>query len=150
MRKEKKRSIEQENIETTDNTENAEVSGTSGASEMPDAPDALDRSGNADQTEPVKSRRKKGKNPRTTGRRKNRRENYIRIEDLEELMSRQDGEIDPETLVSMYMPHRKRRRIGAALLRLDKLQLLLLGLLIVIVVLFVTACRKRWETSRSI
>lgn len=37
------------------------------------------------------------------------------------------------------MPHRKRRRIGAALLRLDKLQLLLLGLLIVIVVLFVTA-----------
>lgn len=139
MRKEKKRSIEQENIETTDNTENAEVSGTSGASEMPDAPETLDRSGNADQTEPEKSRRKKGKNSRTTGRRKSRRENYIRIEDLEELMSRQDGEIDPETLVSMYMPHRKRRRIGAALLRLDKLQLLLLGLLIVIVVLFVTA-----------
>lgn len=139
MRKEKKRSIEKENIETAENTENVEVSGTLGASEMPDAPDALDQSGNADQTEPVKSRRKKGKTPRTTGRRKNRRENYIRIEDLEELMSRQDGEIDPETLVSMYMPHRKRRRIGAALLRLDKLQLLLLGLLIVIVVLFVTA-----------
>lgn len=70
---------------------------------------------------------------------RNNPERYIRIEDLEELMSRQGEDVDPETLVSMYMPHRKRRRIGAALLRMDKLQLLILGLLLLITVLFVAA-----------
>lgn len=39
----------------------------------------------------------------------------------------------------MYMPKRKRRRIGAALLRLDKLQLLFLGLLLLLAILFITA-----------
>ena len=46
---------------------------------------------------------------------------------------------DMEDIVSMYMPHRKRRKLGAALLRLDKLQLLLLTLMLVVCILFVTA-----------
>ncbi len=70
--------------------------------------------------------RKKEKQFRHYRHRKEHSEDYIRIEDLEDLMSKQGEDIDLENLVSMYMPHRKRRRIGAALLRMDKMQLFLL------------------------
>lgn len=63
----------------------------------------------------------------------------IRIEELEEIMSKYGDDVDPEDIVSMYMPHRKRRKIGAALLQLDKLQLMLLGALLLISILFITA-----------
>ena len=63
----------------------------------------------------------------------------IRIEELEKLMEADGSDIDPEKIVSMYMPHRKRRRIGAALLRMDKLNLVLLGMLLLVAVLFVVA-----------
>ena len=71
--------------------------------------------------------------------RKNKKDQIIRIEELEEIMSQYGDDVDPEDIVSMYMPHRKRRRIGAALLQMDKLQLLLLGLLLLIAILFITA-----------
>ena len=70
---------------------------------------------------------------------KNKKDQIIRIEELEEILSQYGDDVDPEDIVSMYMPHRKRRRIGAALLQLDKLQLLLLGLLLLIAILFITA-----------
>lgn len=70
---------------------------------------------------------------------KNKKDQIIRIEELEEIMSQYGDDVDPEDIVSMYMPHRKRRRIGAALLQMDKLQLLLLGLLLLIAILFITA-----------
>ena len=60
----------------------------------------------------------------------------IRIEKLEKIMSEYGDDVDPETIVSMYMPHRKRRRFGALLLSLDRLQLLLLGLLVAVALLF--------------
>lgn len=63
----------------------------------------------------------------------------IRIEELEALMEKEGGDIDPEKIVSMYRPHRKRRQIGAALLRLDKLNLVLLGMLLIVVILFIAA-----------
>ena len=63
----------------------------------------------------------------------------IRIEELEALMEKEGGDVDPEKIVSMYRPHRKRRQIGAALLRLDKLNLVLLGMLLVVVILFIAA-----------
>ena len=110
MRKEKKKSDDKENIKNIEHNENV-------------APNI----------------RKKEKNFRHHRHRKEYSEDYIRIEDLEDLMSKQGEDIDPETLVSMYMPHRKRKRIGAALLRMDKMQLLLLGLLLLIAVLFVAA-----------
>lgn len=72
-------------------------------------------------------------------RKKDRVDQIIRIEELEELMSKAGDEGDPETIVSMYMPHRKRRRIGAALLQLDRLNFLLLILLLVAAILFITA-----------
>lgn len=63
----------------------------------------------------------------------------IRIEELEALMEQEGGDVDPEKIVSMYRPHRKRRQIGAALLRLDKLSLALLAMLVTVGVLFAAA-----------
>ena len=63
----------------------------------------------------------------------------IRIEELEKLMLKQEGEVDPEKIVSMYRPHRRRRQIGAALLRMDKLSLAILAMMLVVVILFIAA-----------
>ncbi len=71
--------------------------------------------------------------------RKAEKEQVLRIQELEELMRQTGGDVDPEKIVSMYVPHRKRRRIGAALLRMDKWRLILLGLLLVVCVLFIVA-----------
>lgn len=72
------------------------------------------------------------------GRRK-KTDQIIRIEELEEVMSRYGKDVDPEDIVSMYIPHRRRRRIGAALLQLDKLHLLLMDLMLLVAILFITA-----------
>ena len=66
-------------------------------------------------------------------------EQLVRIEELEALMQKYGNDVDPETLVSMYLPHRKRRKLGAALLQLDRMHLLLLGLLLAVAVLFIAA-----------
>lgn len=66
-------------------------------------------------------------------------EQMLRIQELEELMAKTGGNVDPETIVSMYIPHRKRRRIGAALLRMDKWRLALLALLLAICIIFIVA-----------
>lgn len=72
-------------------------------------------------------------------RKKEKIDQIIRIEELEAMMQKYGDDLDPEEIVSMYMPHRKRRRIGAALLRLDRMHLLLLGLMLVVSILFITA-----------
>lgn len=84
----------------------------------------------------MRNRKKDLEEKQTKSRRKRRREKeeLVRIEELEELLSKHGDEVDPETIVSMYLPHRKRRKLGAALLRLDRLQLLLL-----VAVLFIAA-----------
>lgn len=66
-------------------------------------------------------------------------EQIVRIEELEALMQKYGNDVDSETLVSMYLPHRKRRKLGAALLQLDRMHLLLLGLLLAVAVLFIAA-----------
>ena len=66
-------------------------------------------------------------------------EQIVRIEELAALLQNYGDDVDPETLVSMYLPHRKRRKIGAALLQLDRMHLLLLGLLLAVAVLFIAA-----------
>lgn len=63
----------------------------------------------------------------------------IRIEELERLMGELGEDVDEEAIVSMYMPHRRARRYGAALLRLDRLQLMLLGMMLLVAVLFIVA-----------
>lgn len=79
------------------------------------------------------------KKPRKRFDRKRKTDQIIRIEELEELMSKYGEGADPEDVVSMYIPHRKRRKIGAALLQLDRMQLLLMGLLLLVAILFITA-----------
>lgn len=66
-------------------------------------------------------------------------EQIMRIEELEKMMSEAGEDVDPETIVSMYLPRRRAKRLGAALLRLDKLYLWLMGLLLLIAVLFIIA-----------
>ena len=66
-------------------------------------------------------------------------EKVLRIEELERLMAETGGEVDPDTFISMYMPHRRRKLLAAALLRMDKLSLWFLGLLLAVAVLFITA-----------
>ena len=69
---------------------------------------------------------------------KNRSGRIIRAEEVEKLM--EGGEdSDPEAVISMFRPRRRARRFGAALLRLDKLYLILMGLLLLVAVLFITA-----------
>ncbi len=97
---------------------------------------------NSDDMESRNARRKN--KPRMSRRerrlsKKAEREQVLRIQELEELMRQTGGDVDPEKIVSMYVPHRKRRRIGAALLRMDKWRLILLGLLLVVCVLFIVA-----------
>jgi hypothetical protein len=75
-------------------------------------------------------------------RRSRRRDaDVIRIEELEQLLAAQGGAdgLDPDTIVSMYIPHRRARQWGAALLQLDKLQLALMALLLVVAGLFIAA-----------
>ena len=73
---------------------------------------------------------------RRFGRDKNT-EGVVRIEDLEEALADQDADdIDPDAIVSMYMPKRRMERIGAALLRMDKLQKGLVALALIFGVLF--------------
>lgn len=63
----------------------------------------------------------------------------IRIEELEKLMGELGEDVDPETIVSMYMPRRRAKRFGAALLRLDRLNLWLLCMLLLVAGLFIVA-----------
>ena len=59
-----------------------------------------------------------------------KKKDLMRIEELEKLMAETGGDVDPDTVVSMYMPRRKRKLLAASLLRLDKLRLCLLALLL--------------------
>ena len=89
----------------------------------------------------LQARPKGSGSPRTEKKLKKRRKSdqIVRIGELEELIARYGDEVDPEEIVSMYLPHRKRRRIGAALLRMDRLHMLLMGLLGLVAVLFIVA-----------
>ena len=96
----------------------------------------MDSPGASDQ--PVKPQKpQKSKKPRTT----NTGRRIIRIGKLEkELVKDHELEdIDPDTVVSMYMPRRRARQIGYLLLRLDRLSLLLLAALTLIIILFIAA-----------
>ena len=76
---------------------------------------------------------------RTGKRRKTSKNQVLRIEDLEQALENSGSDIDPETVISMYLPHRRAKRLAAALLRVDRLQLILLGMLLAVAVLFIMA-----------
>lgn len=63
----------------------------------------------------------------------------VRIEELERLMAQQGDDVDVDTIVSMYMPGRRAKRLGAALLRMDRMKIVLLCLLLLVAILFIMA-----------
>jgi hypothetical protein len=86
---------------------------------------------------PEKSEKKGRK--KSARKRKREREQIVRIEELERIMAERGDDIDDETLVSMYIPQRKAKQFGAALLRLDKMHLALLAILLFVACLFILA-----------
>lgn len=43
----------------------------------------------------------------------------LRIEELEKILAESGGDLDPETIVSMYMPRRRLKRLSAMILSKD-------------------------------
>ena len=72
---------------------------------------------------------------------KKRSEQENQIIRIEELKARIEAgeDIDPDEVVSMYMPHRRAKIIGAAILRMDKLRLFLLCAIVFLGALFILA-----------
>jgi len=65
------------------------------------------------------------------------RRRIVRVENIKKALEESGDDVDVDTVVSLYLPQRRARRFGAALLRLNKLYLLLLGLLLAIAILFI-------------
>lgn len=70
---------------------------------------------------------------------KSTKDQIVRIEKLEKIMAEQGDDIDPDTIVSLYMPGRKAKRLGSELLRLDKAYIILLTLILLVCFLFILA-----------
>ena len=94
---------------------------------------------NVEDTESNESEELKTEKKKKRFGRKKQNDQIVRIEELEKMMEKYGDDIDPEDIVSMYIPHRRRKKIGAALLRMDKLHLTLLGMLLLVAVLFIFA-----------
>lgn len=106
-----------------------------------DAPgaNAEDAPGEDPAPEQASASRKRFGKPKPKPKRKPKRDlrGVVRIEELEQALADQDlDDIDPDAVVSMYMPKRRMERIGAALLRMDKLQKALVVLALAFGVLF--------------
>ncbi len=73
--------------------------------------------------------------------RKNNREStkVLRIEEIEKKLRESGEDVDPESIVSMYMPRRRLKILGKAFLRLDKMQIALILLTMFIMGLFIVA-----------
>jgi hypothetical protein len=70
---------------------------------------------------------------------KTKKDRILRIEELERQLAQNGGELDDDTLVSLYLPQRRLKRTGQALLRMDKLRLFLLILTFLVAILFIVA-----------
>lgn len=104
-----------------------------------DAPgaNAEDVPGEDSAPEQAPAPRKRFGKPKPKPKRKRDLRGVVRIEELEQALADQDlDDIDPDAVVSMYMPKRRMERIGAALLRMDKLQKALVVLALAFGVLF--------------
>lgn len=109
------------------------------ASEAPDAAHPLTR---AEKHESKRTKRTRGKQDAATSGKRHRikrkagKNSVVRVEELEKALAEEGIDVDPEDVVSMYMPKRRMQRIGAALLRMGALQKALLCLALVFAVLF--------------
>lgn len=74
------------------------------------------------------------------GKRKRKdRDPIVRVEDIERAMAEHGYELDPEDIISAYMPRRRARRIGSALLRMDRLILWIVLGIVLLGVIFILA-----------
>ena len=120
--------------ESTENTSGISESEESSESDL--VLDEIDRS--IEENESGKKKiRKKSRAQRK--KEKTYKDQIVRIAEVEKMMEKYGDDIDPETIVSMYLPRRRWKRFGAALLRMDKLSLILMGALLLIAVLFIAA-----------
>lgn len=106
---------------------------------LQDAPgaNAEDAPGEDSAPDQVPASRKRFGKPKPKRKPKRDLRGVVRIEELEQALADQDlDDIDPDAVVSMYMPKRRMERIGAALLRMDKLQKALVVLALAFGVLF--------------
>ena len=108
---------------------------------MTDTTETIDQAPQTDapETEPATPETGKEASPKKKKTKRRKKDKMLRIEELEALMAQTHGDVDPDTIVSMYMPHRKRRLLGAALLRLDKMWLWFLALMLAVAALFIAA-----------
>ena len=67
------------------------------------------------------------------------KQQVIRVENIKKALEEYGDDIDTDAVVSLYLPQRRARRFGAALLRLNRLHLLLLLLLFGLAILFIMA-----------
>lgn len=65
------------------------------------------------------------------------RRKVARVEQIKKAIEDSGEKIDTDAVVSLYLPQRRARRFGAALLRLNKLYLLLLSMLLALAILFI-------------
>ncbi len=63
----------------------------------------------------------------------------VRIEDLEDYLRNAGDEVDPQQVISAYMPMRRTKLLAAAFLRQDKLHIILTVLIFLILILFIAA-----------
>ena len=61
--------------------------------------------------------------------RSRRERKVVRVEEIRRALEDAGEDVDTDAVVSLYLPQRRARRFGAALLRLNRLHLLLLALL---------------------
>ncbi len=92
---------------------------------VPDAPPAGGKKGKASKNDIIRSKnqRRAKKSGKTNGQ-------IVRVENLPE-------EVDTDTVISTYLPARRARLLGAAILRLDKMRLLLLLAVLIVAILFI-------------
>lgn len=63
----------------------------------------------------------------------------VRVEDIERAMAEHGDSVNPEDIISAYMPGRRARRIGATLLRMDRLILWIVLGVVLLDVIFILA-----------
>lgn len=71
--------------------------------------------------------------------RSRRERKVVRVEEIQRALEDAGEDVDTDAVVSLYLPQRRARRFGAALLRLNRLHLLLLALLLALAALFILA-----------
>lgn len=77
------------------------------------------------------------KEPKQPKKNKRERVKVVRVEQIKKAIEESGDDVDIDEVVSLYIPQRRARRFGAALLRLNKLYLILLGMLLLVALLFI-------------